>query len=246
MFCSVAARSLRSAPWRDSKSCFCTASVVATRGSLPLAWMSGGNTRLGRPSRSASSRASVMRAARNWMRVISALARACTLFMRTSACPAVTVSPSFTKISSTVPPVRCCTAFLLPATVTVPPMGTPLSSGAKNAQIRKLPRPTSTSHQPRRAWELASVLTGFSSSCRMVASVTAKASVVILCSLWKRSGLLQRVQAVSPAVGAVGAVGAGWSVDGSVEGAAAGAREAAAPGVAGRGSAAPLAPCWAC
>ncbi len=54
----------------------------------------------------------------------------------------------------TRPPVGCCTALRLPATITVPETPTPLSSGASPAHRRKPTKPSSTS--PSRAGKNAS------------------------------------------------------------------------------------------
>ena len=159
MFSSIAARSLRMAARRELNNWFCRLMLAATRGSFFAFSSSGGNATEALPSRSAVRRASEARAVKYCTRDTSACALAWMSFILTSGWPALTASPSRTRISSTRPPVGCWIAFLLVATVTVPLTGTPLSSGASDAHRKKLPTPAITIIQPRRVCTRASVFT---------------------------------------------------------------------------------------
>src|SRR6185503_21119586 len=69
-----------------------------------------------------------------------------------SGTPAVTWSPSRTKISLMTPPSRCCTTFALPSTTTVAGATTAPDSVAVDAQPPKPASDTSKSARPARLW----------------------------------------------------------------------------------------------
>src|SRR6056297_3780405 len=102
-------------------------------------------------SRSARSRASATRAMFIRVLMTSRLERASTPLRRRRTSFSSTVSASFTRISSTIPPSRCCTTLRLPSSEIVPGAKTALSILATAAQVPNTPNVTNTIAYPMMA-----------------------------------------------------------------------------------------------
>jgi hypothetical protein len=111
-------------------------------GSSARARSTSGKTTAAAPSCSARRRAWSARVASIWPCTMAREACGRTGSRRISTSPAVTLSPSRTRISLMMPPSRCWTSRRLVSTTTVPPATTALSSGASAAHTPAPPKAT--------------------------------------------------------------------------------------------------------
>ena len=133
---------------RASKILTCPRTASATFGSSRRLSSQSGKRIFSRPSRSATRRASRAPAATRRPLSRSRADRGCVSSRRISTWPAVTLSPSRTKMAPTMPPSRCWTVLRLVSTLTTPGAMAALSSGASAAHPPKTPKNSTMTPSP--------------------------------------------------------------------------------------------------